>query len=138
MDRHEFLSPEWVAAARRLRDEVTVDAPPPPIAVRINVVVTDTPFEADPLLGHVDTTAGQLFIDEGHLDGADLTLTLAHQLAKSLFIDRDVQAFMQAFLKGQIRAEGDVMRLLAVAPSPTAEIDPDVVEAYRRMRDFTL
>ena len=137
MDRHEFLSPGWIAAARQLRDEVSVDAPPPPVAVRINVVVTDTPFDPDILHGHIDTTAGQLFIDEGHLDGADLTLTLSHELAKGLFIDRDVQAFMQAFLKGQIRAEGDVMRLLAIAPTPTDDVDPEIVEVYRRMRDFT-
>ncbi len=137
MDRHEFLSPGWITAARRLRDDVTVDAPPPPVAVRVNVVVTESPFDDETIHGHVDTSTGQLFIDEGHLDIADLTLTLAHEIAKALFIERDVQAFMQAFLKGQIRAEGDVMKLLALAPTQTDDVDARVVEVYRRMRAFT-
>ncbi len=137
MDRHEFLSPGWIAAARRLRDDVGADTPPPPVAVRVNVVVTEAPFDESTIHGHVDTSSGQLFIDEGHLDIADLTLTLAHEIAKALFIDRDLQVFMQAFLKGQIRAEGDVMKLLAIAPNQADDVDPGVIEVYLRMRDFT-
>ncbi len=139
MARHVFLSPEWVEAARALRAELEPEADTPALAVsiRLNVVVTDVPFADEPAHGHVDTRGGLLTIDHGHLDDEDVTITLDHELARSLFVDRDLQAIIQALLKGRISAVGDVMKLLALQPPPGAQHDPRLVETYRRLRDLT-
>ncbi len=110
--RYEFLSDEWLAAVARLRE--TTPLPPAAIApVSVNLVVTDAPFSAEPVVAHVDTTTGSLLIDAGRLDVADVTITVGWATAKALLVEGNQQAAMSAFLEGKVRVEGDVAKLLA-------------------------
>ena len=137
MASYPFLSPEWIEAARALRDEFADRAPSAPVAARINVVVTEIPHgEASDLAGHIDTTSGQTIIEHGHLSDPELTVTVDYTTARAVFVTRDQQEVMQAFLSGRILVEGDATRLLALQPGPEA-IDEEALEMYRRLDDLT-
>ena len=138
MVTHPFLSPGWIEAAHRLRDEFDGEVPPLDLAISVNVTVTDTPFDADAITGHIDTSSGALLIEEGHLEDVDLTLELPYELAQSLFIGRDFTTAMQAFLVGQIKVSGDSSKLLQIQPpSPEATAHPLARELARRLDEIT-
>jgi putative sterol carrier protein len=111
-----FLSEEWFDAVEALSDE----APEPPAAMKdltLNITVAGGP-EGDK---DVHVTAGQF--ERGHVDGAPTKLTVPYDVAKSMFIEGNQQAAMQAFMSGQIKVEGDMTKLMAMqaAGAPSAE-----------------
>ena len=116
---HAFLSPEWMDAARNLRDTMPRPDTAPPVAVRMNLVVTDTPFDSD-VHGHIDTTDGEVVIEDGHVEGPDLTVTVDYATARAIFIDQDAAAAMQAFMGGRITVDGDMSKMLAMQASAAA------------------
>jgi len=120
---HTFLSPEWMDAARQVRESLPTPTTPPPVAVRVNLVVTETPFAED-VHGHIDTSDGEVVIEAGHLEGPDVTVTVDWTTARSVFIDQDPAAAMQAFMSGRIAVDGDITKMLAMqstASAPTEE-----------------
>lgn len=131
---HPFLSPEWIDAARKIREELkdkTTTTPPP---FKMNQVVTDVPFGDGTLNAHTDTTSGDLVMDLGHIQGAEVTVTLPYEVARKILVDGDQQAAMQAFMQGQIKVEGDLTKLMALQ---TAQVDPVALEAATRIRAIT-
>jgi hypothetical protein len=116
MPKYPFLSDEWVEEAHRIYAEAettgAVPSDPNAAPVRVNLVVTETPFAAATLDAHVDTSAGRIDIGTGHVDGPDVTVSLDYATARSLFVQGDVQAVLQAFLGGRIRVDGDLSKLL--------------------------
>jgi putative sterol carrier protein len=91
---YPFLSDEWIQAARDIRHKYADSVPPIEILIRINVVTTKVPF--------------------GDGSGADLTITTEYEIARSVFVDQDPTASMQAFMSGRIKVEGDITRLMAM------------------------
>jgi hypothetical protein len=136
--KHEFLSPPWIDAVRALRDEYHDRVQAPSIAVRANVVVTGSPFGEPEILGSIDTSTGQLALEEGHLDEADLTITTDYATAKALFVQQDPNAAMQAVFAGKIRVQGEMSKLLALQlplnEADSAEIAREVAD---RIKAFT-
>ncbi len=116
MPKYAFLSDEWVGEAKRIYAEAGaggVTAGSTGLApVRVNLVVTDAPFSSVPIDAHVDTSAGRFDIDVGHLAQPDVTISLGYDTARSLFVQGDVQAVLQAFLGGRIKVDGDLSKLL--------------------------
>jgi len=113
---HVFLSDDWFDAVEELRDEM----PEPPAALKdlvINIVVAGGP-DGD---REIHMAGGQF--ERGLADGAPTKLTVPFDVAKSMFIDGNQQAGMQAFMSGQIKVEGDMSRLMAMqaAGGPTPE-----------------
>ncbi len=134
---YPFLSPEWITAARELRSRYADQVPEPPVPARINVVVTEIPHGDTPEMnGHIDTSDGRTIIEDGHLDGPDLTVTVDYETAKAAFVTRDQEALMRAFFGGKILVEGDVSRLMALQSAPT-EVDPVLVEMYQELNALT-
>lgn len=118
--KHEFLSPGWIAAVEKIRDDLLDRAPEPPMTLRANVIVTDAPFDEPTVHGHIDTSLG-LAIAQGHLERPDFTASLDYETAKALFVGQDPAAVMQAFFGGKIRLTGDASKLLALPlPKPGA------------------
>jgi hypothetical protein len=115
---HTFLSDSWIDAARAVSADYEHRLPPPPVPVRVNVVVTDLPWDQGRIEGHIDTHGGQVTIERGHLEGADLVVTLDWHTARAAFVTQDLQALFQAFFGGKILVEGDVSRLLALQAPP--------------------
>ncbi len=110
---HEFLSDGWFEAVEAL------GPPPPPSGPDpgpINLVVTRA--GAGDVQLHFAAGAMVRGLDEA----APTTLTTPYDVAKALFIQRDQQAAMQAFMSGQIKVQGDMSKLMAMGnAAPTAE-----------------
>ncbi|MGH9211277.1 MAG: SCP2 sterol-binding domain-containing protein [Acidimicrobiales bacterium] len=117
---YQFLSDEWVAAARKLREEAAATSTPT-ATVRMNLVITDVPFGEGTMQAHMDTTDGAVELDLGHLESPDVTATLDYATAKAMLVDADPQAGMQAFIAGKIKLQGDLTKAMAMqsgAPNP--------------------
>ncbi|MGO9963512.1 MAG: SCP2 sterol-binding domain-containing protein [Acidimicrobiales bacterium] len=134
MDKLAFLSDEWTAEVRRLHAEVVTEPAAPAQAVRMNLLLTQSPLGEGTLEAHVDTSSGELLVDTGHLDAPDLTVTVDYDTAKAILVDGDAQAAMQAFMSGRIKIDGDMTLLLALQNSP---VDPAHQELAARVREIT-
>ncbi len=131
---YAFLTDAWIDAAHALRAEFADRIPPPPAPIRMNVVVTKSPHHDEPIQGHIDTSAGEIIIERGHIDRPDLTITVDYQTATAAFVSRDPQAVMASFLGGKILVEGDVMKLMVLQGQEPTE---DVIEMYLRLDALT-
>ena len=109
---HPFLSEEWIAAAREIRSRYEGDAPRIDIPIRMNQVVTKVPFGAGTIKSHLDTSSGVLVMELGHLENPDLTVTTDYETARHIFLMRDPQLGMQAFLSGKVRIDGDMTKMM--------------------------
>ena len=134
MSKHEFLSEEWIAAAEAIREEYAGKTSTPAPPMKMNVVITDVPFGEGSMDAHIDTTDGEMTLDMGHLDGPDLTVTVDYDTAKSIFIEQDQQASMQAFMAGKIKVQGDMTKMMAMQ---TAQPDQTQVEMANRIAEIT-
>ena len=87
----------------------------------MNLVITEVPFGEGAIDAHMDTTDGSLKLDLGHLEASDVKVTLEYTTAKSILIEGNPQAGMQAFMSGKIKVEGDMSKLMALqSVSPDA------------------
>ncbi|MGH9015638.1 MAG: SCP2 sterol-binding domain-containing protein [Acidimicrobiia bacterium] len=111
MAKHPFLSDEWFSQAEQLVAAHTPEAPAQ-ANVRINLVITDTPFDQDVQM-HMGAKDGKGEWGKGHTDGADVTLTTDYGTAKDIFVSGNPQAGMQAFMAGKVKVQGDMAKLMA-------------------------
>jgi putative sterol carrier protein len=127
---YQFLSDEWVEAARKIREETggSATAPQP---VKMNLVITDVPFGEGTVNAHMDSTGGDVKLDVGHLEGPDVTVTLDYETAKAMMVDADPQAGMQAFMAGKIKLQGDMTKALALQSGVP---DPELT---KRIKEIT-
>ncbi len=132
---YPFLSDEWIEKAHAIRAEFQDKSPAIDQPVRMNLVVTEIPFGDGDLQAHMDTTAGHLDIDKGHVEDADLKITLDYQTAKAILVDRNPQVGMQAFMAGKIRVEGDMAKLMAVQAAPSGEHAEELAERLRAITE---
>ena len=138
MPTYPFLSDEWIAEARKIRSE-TADraAGAAPASVRMNQVITDVPFGPGRLDAHLDTSSGTVEMETGHLENADVTVTLDYDTAKAIFVDGTLEAGMKAFMDGKVRVQGDMAKLIS-ALQQLAPPEPGAVDqAQRRIREIT-
>jgi len=133
MSTYPFLSDDWIIEARRIREEYDSGASVPH-QVRMNLVVTEVPFGEGSIDAHLDTSEGSVRLDLGHLDPADLKVTVDYLTAKSILVEGNSQAGMQAFMAGKIRVEGDMAKLMALQTVPP---DANTQEVAQRLRDIT-
>ena len=133
MSTYPFLSDDWISEARRIREEYDSGASVPH-QVRMNLVITEVPFGDGPIDAHLDTSEGAVRLDLGHLDPADLKVTVDYVTAKSILVEGNPQAGMQAFMQGKIKVEGDMAKLMALQTVPP---DPGAQQVAQRLRDIT-
>ncbi|MGH8981414.1 MAG: SCP2 sterol-binding domain-containing protein [Acidimicrobiales bacterium] len=132
---HPFLSDEWISEARSIRAELREDAPAINHPVRMNLVVTDMPFGEESLQAHMDTTAGELDIEKGHVEDADLSVTVDYDTAKAILVDRNPQAGLQAFMAGKVRVEGDMASLMVLQTAPADGRAEELADRLRKITD---
>ena len=124
-DKYEFLTEDWIAAAKKIQEEAPKPEGAPAHTVKMNMVITDAPFnDGAEIQAHMDTTGGDAQMDLGHLDGPDLTVTVDYDTARAIFIDQNPQAGMQAFMAGKVKVQGDMTKLMAMqqgTPDPAAQ-----------------
>ena len=136
MAKYPFLSDEWLTEARRIRQEHKVDPPPPGQAIKMNQTILDVPFGSGTLQAHLDTSSGEMELELGHLDHADLKVTLEYATAKAILVEGNPAAGMQAFMSGKIKVEGDMGKLIALQAAAVSP-DPVAVEMARQIQAIT-
>jgi putative sterol carrier protein len=126
---YQFLSDEWIDAARKLREESA--APARALQpVKMNLTITDVPFGDGSVNAHMDSTSGELVLEVGHLDAPDVTATLDYETAKAMMVDSNPQAAMQAFMAGKIKLTGDMTKAMALQSGPT---DPELTKKIQEI-----
>ncbi len=125
MSVHPFLSPEWIAAAGRIRDEYGERAGARVTELAANVTITDTPFDDD-VRGHLDARGSTIMIEEGHLDRPDFTIEMPYEVARRIFVDRDPHSLIPVLFGGRVKLTGDSSKILLLAgaftpPEPGSE-----------------
>ena len=132
-----FLSPEWIDAAREIRERYSADTAPIEVTVKVNQVITEVPFGDGELHAHIDTSNGDLDLELGHLDGPDATITLSYETARAFLVERDPAKVMQAFMSGGIQVDGDLMKIMAMqAATPQDDLANAVAEEILAITDL--
>jgi hypothetical protein len=111
-----FLSPEWFAEVDRLVAAAgDLKIPDAMRAAEINLTITSQRGEV-----RAYVKDGQLF--QGHRDSAPTAITLDEKLARTVFVEADTAAGIQAFVGGELVANGDLKPLVALQmEEPSAE-----------------
>ena len=133
-DKHEFLTPEWIEAAKKIQEEEPKPESAPAHIVKMNLQITEAPFSDEDILAHMDTSDGEVKMDLGHLDAPDLTVTVDYATAKAIFIDQNPQAGMQAFMAGKVKVQGDMTKLMAMQQGTP---DPAAAAVAAKIKDIT-
>jgi putative sterol carrier protein len=129
---HQFLSEEWMTAAKAIREKYADQVPPVTVSIRMNQVITDVPFGEGTINAYLDTSSGALEMELGALETPDLTLTTDYATAKSVFVDQDQAAGMQAFMSGKIKVQGDMMKMMAMQTGmPQTEVTQQVQDEIK-------
>ncbi len=113
---HDFLSDDWFAAVDEIRAEIGEPEISPAMQdVQLNILVTGGP-DGD---REVSLAGGQF--QQGSIDGAPTKLIVPFEVARSIFIDGNQQAAMQAFMGGKVRVEGDISKVMAMQSAAPSE-----------------
>lgn len=134
MSTYPFLSDEWITEARKIREEHEGQGGGIPHKMKMNLVITEVPFGAGAIDAHMDSTDGSLKLELGHVEPADLKVSLDYPTAKAILVEGNPQAGMQAFMAGRIKVEGDMAKLMALQTLPPDETAQQVA---KRLRDIT-
>ena len=136
-DKHAFLSDGWLAEARRLGGEYADHLDAGEYLIRMNQVITDVPFGDGTLHTHIDSSSGTMEMEMGHLEDPDVTVTLDYETARTIFVEGDRDAGLQAFMAGRIVVQGDMTKLLLAMQQDQVAPDPRAVELHRRIQEIT-
>ena len=129
---HPFLSEEWMAEAKAIRERYAGQTSKVTQSLKINQVVTGVPFGEGTIESYLDTSSGDVVMEFGSLEDADVTVTTDYETAKSIFVEQDPAAGMQAFLGGKIVVQGDMMKLMAMQVAmPTDEASQQIAEEIK-------
>jgi hypothetical protein len=101
------MSNAWFDSIVKIRDEIgEIPLNEATKDIVINLVVTAGP-DGDQ---EMHMKAGSF--DRGLAEHAQTKLTIPYEVARSLFVERDPQIAVQAFMSGEIKVEGDVGTLI--------------------------
>jgi hypothetical protein len=131
--KHPFLSDPWFDEVRRLHNAVG-GAAPEGAEVRMNLMIQSTPFDGD-LPMHLAVAGGRADWGKGHLDDAEVTLTLAYDTAKAIFVDGNPQAAIEAFMAGRIIVQGDITKLMVMQPTGPGSTGSELTRALQEITE---
>lgn len=129
---YPFLSDEWMTAAREIREKYADRAAKPTASIRMNQIVTDVPFGDGTVKSFLDTSTGEIVMDLGELETADVTVTTDYATARAVFVDQDQAASMQAFMSGKIKVQGDMMKMMQMQTGmPQDDVAKQIAEEIK-------
>jgi SCP-2 sterol transfer family protein len=129
---HPFLSDEWMAEARAIREKYSGQTSQVAQSVKINQVVTGVPWGEGTVESYLDTSSGEVVMELGSLEDADVTVVTDYETAKAIFVEQDAAAGMQAFMTGKIQVQGDMMKLMAMQMAlPTDDASRQIAEEIK-------
>jgi putative sterol carrier protein len=71
----------------------------------------------------------------GSLEDPDATITTDYDTARSIFVDQDPAAGMQALMNGKVSVDGDMLKLLALQATIVNAGDTESIAA--EMKEIT-
>ena len=105
----KILTQEWFDKVDELTNNAgDLNLPPAIKNMSINLQVTDSDNQ------QVNAAFYDGTIHQGSKDGALTTLKLDADTLKAIFLDRDMNRAMEAFMSGKIRVEGDMGQLMSI------------------------
>jgi len=123
----KFLTSDWFKKVAELRAAAgDLNLPPQISDTVINVSLTDAGDDVAPDL-HIK--GGDFY--PGHHDAPTVTLTLTQTILRKVFLDLDAQAGMQAFFAGEIKAEGDVTKMMELAGYQPSDVQKQLLDDIR-------
>ena len=134
MPKYQFLTQEWIDAAKAIRDQFEGDSPAPAHVVRMNQIITEVPFGDGEVKAFMDTSNGSMEMDLGELENPDLTVTIDYATAKAILVDGNPQAGMQAFMAGKVKVQGDMTKLMAMQGGAA---DPNAAKVAEAIKEIT-
>lgn len=134
IDKHVFLTSEWLAAAKAITDSMPQPGDAVQHAVTMNQVITEVPFNGGSSVEvHVRASGGKLVVAEGHMESPDMTVTVDWVTARSIIVDQDMQAAMTAFLSGRIEVSGDLMKLMTILQEPPSQTAREIAAKIKEI-----
>ena len=134
MATYPFLSDEWMTAARDVREEYRGKTQPMAHKIKMNQIITEVPFGEGTINAYMDSSSGDMEMELGQLDDAEVTVTVDYATAKAIFVDQNPQAGMQAFMSGKIKVQGDMTKLMAMQQTTP---DPVAMEVAGKIKEIT-
>ena len=134
MAQYPFLSDEWMDEAKKIREEYRGKTQPMAHKIKMNQIITDVPFGDGTVNAYMDSSSGEMEMEKGQLDDAEVTVTVDYATAKAIFVDQNPQAGMQAFMAGKIKVQGDMTKLMAMQQSTP---DPVANEIAGKIKEIT-
>jgi putative sterol carrier protein len=131
---YPFLSDEWMDAAKAIRDEYRGKTQPMAHKIKMNQIITEVPFGEGTVNAYMDSSSGDMEMELGQLDDAEVTVTVDYATAKAIFVDQNPQAGMQAFMSGKIKVQGDMTKLMAMQQTTP---DPVAAEVAGKIKEIT-
>ena len=111
----KILTQEWFDKVDELTNKAgDLNLPPAIKNMSINLQVTDSDNQ------EVNAAFYDGTIHQGLKDGALTTLKLDADTLKAIFLDRDMNRAMEAFMAGKIRVEGDMGQLMSIQTAKTS------------------
>ncbi len=133
---HAFLSTEWMAAAKAVREKYADRATKVTTSIKMNQVITEVPFGDGTVKLFLDTSSDDVVMELGAMEAPDLTVTTDYATARSVFVEQDQAVGMQAFMAGKIKVQGDMMKMMALQTAmPQDEIAKQI---STEIKDLTL
>jgi len=126
---YAFLSPEWMDAARAIREKYADDVPEIPTDIKINLSVIDVPFDEETVDAYFDTSSGSLQLELGQLDEPDASISTDYETAQALFVEQDQAMAMKSFMEGKIKVQGDMMKMMAMQTAIPSNEFTDTIAA---------
>ena len=127
---HPFMSNAWFDAIVKIRDEIGEIPVNQAIQdIVINLVVTDGP-DGDQ---EMHMKAGSF--ERGLAENAPTKLTIPYEIARNLFVERDQQVAVEAFMAGQITIEGEIGSLIKM--QLPREDSPELQKLKNRIKEIT-
>ncbi|HEY3140907.1 MAG TPA: SCP2 sterol-binding domain-containing protein [Acidimicrobiales bacterium] len=134
MDKYRFLSEEWFAAVREVRDSTDHES--------LSTIDDGAAFNIRIRVGGPEELVWLHFADgtfhRGRRDDCDTEVRIQRDVAYSLLVDGDFSAATKAFMAGKIDIRGDLTQLMAFAMGDGGGVGAAADDVQDRIRAFTI
>jgi putative sterol carrier protein len=132
-ERYEFLSDDWFAAVKVIRDVNQEEAKAALGSEATFNIRIRSDGAADDVWVHLDCGA----FHRGRLESCLTEVGIGREVARAILVDGDFSTAMSAFLSGHITVDGDMTQLMAFAMDGGDQMGDVVTDVQERIRAIT-
>lgn len=124
-----FLSQDWFNQVEQLTDQAgDLNLSPAIKNISLNFNVTQPTGET------VSASFHNGMLHQGSKENALTTVTLDNETLQAIFLKRDMNKAMEAFMAGKVRVDGDMGQLMSIQ---TASVSPEQKELLKKVVEMT-